>query len=176
MAELKKMARIPRMKSSNSCTGGTYRNRMRLLVLMLTVLLYVQEGVSIRCYECGDFPRNRTTNPLCEGEDDLGRDAGQTCQTDKGYSVCIKIEDPAGKKSMRTCKRDVELAKMGDVAAKLGKNECKTTVYDLYQNNSAIPVFFCTCDEDDCNSGLRETANVFILAITAILCVSFFNP
>ena len=28
---------------------------------------------------------------------------------------------------MRTCKRDVELAKMGDVAAKLGKNECKVT-------------------------------------------------
>ena len=28
---------------------------------------------------------------------------------------------------MRSCKRDVELAKMGEEAAKLGKNECKAT-------------------------------------------------
>merc|ERR1711909_53097 len=160
----------------NNCTRGTYRNRMRLLVLFLIVLLSVEEGLSISCYECGGFPTNRTTNPLCEGEDDFGRDSGHTCQTDKGYSVCIKIEDPAGQKSMRTCKWDVQLAKMGDDAAKLGKNECKNTEYDLYQNNSAVPVIFCTCDTDDCNSGLREIASVFLLVISAILSIRCFNP
>merc|ERR1712179_666630 len=76
-------------------------NRMSLLVLFLTVLLYVEQGLSINCYECGGFPTNRTTNPLCEGEDDFGRDTGHSCHTDKGYSVCLKIEDPAGQKSMR---------------------------------------------------------------------------
>merc|ERR1711942_14230 len=79
-----------------SCTRGTHRNMMKLLVLLLTVLLFVKEGFSIKCYECGGFPTNRATNPLCEGKDDFGREGGQTCQTDKGYSVCIKIEDPAG--------------------------------------------------------------------------------
>merc|ERR1712042_214798 len=93
------------------CTRGSHRNRMRLLVLLLTVLLFVEEGFSIKCYECGGFPTNRATNPLCEGEDDFGRDTGHSCQTDKGYSVCIKIEDPAGQKSMRSCKWDVQLAK-----------------------------------------------------------------
>ena len=149
---------------------------MRLLVLFLTVLLYVEQGLSINCYECGGFPTNRTTNPLCEGEDDFGRDTGHSCHTDKGYSVCLKIEDPAGQNSMRTCKWDVQLAKMGDDASKLGKNECKNTDYDLYQNNSAVPVIFCTCDTDDCNSGLRETASVFLLVISAILSIRCFYP
>merc|ERR1711942_656463 len=147
-----------------------HRNRMRLLVLLLTVLLFVEEGFSIKCYECGDFPRNLVTNPLCEGEDDFGRDTGQTCQTDTGYSVCIKVEDPAGQKSMRTCKIDGELTNMiGDDAAKLGKNKCKNTQYHLYQHNSLIPVIFCTCDTDYCNSGFKETASVFLLVITAVI-------
>merc|ERR1712013_252461 len=129
-------------------------NMMRLLVLLLSVLFFVKEGFSIKCYECGGFPTNRASNPLCEGEDDFGRDGGQTCQTDRGYSVCIKIEE----------------------AAKLGKNECKSTEYDLYQNNSAISVIFCTCETDDCNSGLRESASVFLFVIIAFLTFSFYNP
>merc|ERR1711872_627506 len=76
---------------------GTDRNRMRVLVFLLTALLFVEEGFSIKCYECGGFPTNRATNPLCEGEDDFGRDTGHSCQTDKGYSVCIKIKIQLGK-------------------------------------------------------------------------------
>merc|ERR1712151_1331490 len=102
------------------------RNRMRVLVLLLTALLFVDEGVS------------------------------------------IKIEDPAGQKSMRSCKWESQLAKMGEDAAKLGKNECKSTQYDLYQNSSSIPVIFCTCDTDYCNSAFKETAGVFLLVITAV--------
>merc|ERR1712240_173250 len=150
-------------------TRVTDRNRMRVLVFLLIVLLFVEKGFSIKCYECGGFPTNRATNPLCEGEDDFGRDTGHSCQTDKGYSVCIKIEDPAGQKSMRSCKWESQLAKMGEDAAKLGKNESKNTQYHLYQNNSLIPVIFCTCDTDYCNSGFKETASVFLLVITAVI-------
>merc|ERR1711872_695589 len=87
----------------------------------------------------------------------------------KGFSVCIKIQDSMSGKSLRSCKRDVELDKMGDDAKYLGNDECKNTTYDLYQSGNSVPVTFCTCDTDDCNLGLRETANAFLLTVSLFL-------
>merc|ERR1711915_929597 len=135
----------------------------RMKLLLLVFMLSVQQGFSISCYECGGFPAK--VENLCQSVDDWGQEQHE-CKTDKGYSVCIKIADSMSGKSLRSCKRDVELAKMGAEAAKLGKNECKNTTYDLYQSGNSIPVTFCTCDTDDCNLGLRDTANTFLFIVS----------
>merc|ERR1711915_146031 len=137
-------------------------DRMKLILLVL--MLSVQQGFSIKCYERGGYPAK--VELLCQTVDDLGPDGHQCSYGDRGYAVCIKIADSMSSKSMRFCKTETEVAKMGADAAKLGKNECKNTTYDLYQTGNPIPVTFCTCDTDDCNLGLRETANAFLLTVS----------
>merc|ERR1712083_632486 len=121
-------------------SSKTVSRQHRMKLLLLVFMLSVQQGFSISCYECGGFPAK--VELLCQTVDDYGPD-GHQCSTDKGYAVCIKIADSMSGKSMRSCKRDTEVAKMGAEAAKLGKNECKL--------------------------GLRETANAFLLTVSLFL-------